>query len=71
MQLLTAKTKPIKTLPSWCNTHCIYNRGRNGEGKIEEPDPFADIDVDKNELEENEVILETVSFLLSVVLKLK
>ena len=28
------------------------------DAEIEEPDPFADIDEDKNELEENKVVLE-------------
>ena len=28
------------------------------DAEIEEPDPFADIDKDENELEENEVVLE-------------
>ena len=28
------------------------------DAEIDEPDPFADIDEDENELEENEVVLE-------------
>ena len=36
----------------------LLNSSTATDAKIKEPDPFADIYEDKNELEENEVVLE-------------